>query len=417
MSDSNREGYQQREKRFLDAIALKEPDRVPILEPGTNTFPYHYCGYSMAEILYDLEKAKSAIKKYHIDFDIDSGHTIGAAQEGQGPILEKSKSSVYYWAGMPEGYIDANSIHQFIEFPLLEDDEVGLLLTDRTGALLNKILPRHSRILAPFAQLNADSLMYPGPGINALAIACAQPEFKAMFAELAELGEMVMEYGRQAGMLAAEIEELGYPLMSAGMSLVSFDSYSDFIRGTMGAGYDLYDNPAAVKSYLDEHVRIARGAIRGGAVPNRLLFIPMHKAMDGFMSDEHYAEFYWPYLLSLVETALDVGMVPYVYTEGPYYSRLKFLRQLPPGCVVHFEGVDMATAKKELGDIACLSGNFPAHMLYYATKEQVAEEVKKLLDICMPGGGYIFDFDGGLYNYSPENVEACYETVKEYGKY
>jgi len=239
-----------------------------------------------------------------------------------------------------------------------------------------------------------------------------------MFADLAELGELYMDYGRQAGMLAAEIEALGYPLMSAGLAIVSFDAYSDFVRGTFGAGVDLYDQPVAVRNFCDRNTELTIAGLRANPVPGRMVFIPMHKAMDGFMSDAHYAEFYWPYLMALVDTIIDIGMIPYVYTEGPYYSRLKFLEQLPVGkCVVHFEGVDMATAKSVLGDIACLSGNFPAHFLLNATKQQVVDKVKALLDVCAPGGGYIFDLDGGLYNYPVENVAAMYETVKEYGKY
>jgi uroporphyrinogen-III decarboxylase len=203
-----------------------------------------------------------------------------------------------------------------------------------------------------------------------------------------------------------------------GPVIVSFDSYSDFVRGTFGAGADIYDRPEAVKAFIDRCTELSIAGIRANPIPERMVFIPMHKAMDGFMSDDHYAEFYWPYLLAIVEAIIDVGMTPYVYTEGPYYSRLKFLAQLPVGkCVVHFEGVDMAVAKRELGDIACLSGNFPAHFLLNASKQQVVDKVKALLDVCAPGGGYIFDLDGGLYDYPAENVAAMYETVKEYGKY
>ena len=55
--------YQQRLKRVQDAVALKEPDRIPCF-PMTGTFPFLYAGYTMAEVMYDLEKAKNAIRKY-----------------------------------------------------------------------------------------------------------------------------------------------------------------------------------------------------------------------------------------------------------------------------------------------------------------------------------------------------------------
>jgi len=410
--------YRAREKRIYDAIDLKEPDRVPIIAPRTNTFPYHYCGYTMAEVIYDIEKAKEAVRRFHVDFDLDSGNGIGTCREGQGLILEKLQPKDYMWAGMPNGLLDNNSIHQFIEFPLIEDDEFDVLAKDRTGLLLNKILPRQCGIMEPFASFDFNSIYYPNPGVSALAIACATTKFRSMFENLAELGEMLVEYAKQSKAFAAEIDALGYPQMCAGAAIVSFDSYSDFLRGTFAASMDIYDRPEVVKEFINTLTKLNVAKIQASPTPGRMIFIPMHKGMDGFLSDKQYAEFYWPHLLELVEGIITAGMIPYVYTEGPYYSRLKFLQQLPVGkCVVHFEGMDMAVAKRELGDVACLSGNFPAQFLLNATKQQVVDKVKGLLDVCAPGGGYIFDLDGGLYFYPPANVEAMYETVKECGKY
>ena len=62
--------YQQRLKRVQDAVALKEPDRIPCF-PMTGTFPFLYAGYTMAEVMYDLDKAKNAIRKYMFDFEPD----------------------------------------------------------------------------------------------------------------------------------------------------------------------------------------------------------------------------------------------------------------------------------------------------------------------------------------------------------
>ena len=42
---------------------------------------------------------------------------------------------------------------------------------------------------------------------------------------------------------------------------------------------------------------------------------------------------------------------------------------------------------------------------------------KKLLDIAMPGGGYIFRCSAGINGAKEENVEAMFETVREYGRY
>jgi uroporphyrinogen-III decarboxylase len=207
-------------------------------------------------------------------------------------------------------------------------------------------------------------------------------------------------------------------MASPGM-ITSFDYLSDFLRGTIATSTDLYDYPDEIEEFLDEQVQISMQVLRNFPYPpRRLQFMPLHKGMDKFLSDEHYERFYWKYLTQWVQTLISLGVTPILYTEGHYATRLKYLQQLPPGkCIVHFENTDIALAKRELSGIACISGNFPAYMLSHATVPEVVEQTKRLLDVCAPGGGYIFDFDGGLYASKRENVEAVFDTVKEYGKY
>jgi uroporphyrinogen-III decarboxylase len=136
------------------------------------------------------------------------------------------------------------------------------------------------------------------------------------------------------------------------------------------------------------------------------------------MSDEQYRKYYWKHLQQIILAIIASGKVPYIYTEGKYNSRLDCLTEVPPGKVFyHFEDVDMAVAKKKLAGIACISGGFPASWLDWAKPEEIRDEVKRLLDDCAPGGGFIFETSCGLGKCKRENVEAMFETVKEYGKY
>ena len=417
----NKKLFDERLKRMQDAAALKEPDRVPILEPGTNTFPYMDAGYTMAEILYDLEKTKDAIRKYLLKYEVDCGHTFASCLEGQGPMLEKSKSKVFEWAGMQGGIPDKNSIHQFKEFPTLLEDEFGELTTDLSSFIATKYLPRVYGIFEPMKSLKfTNSLAWSG-GFAYLEVASffAQAEVQGMIKTLVELHGMWMNYLDNMKTFAVEVEAMGFPLITGAPTLATFDIYSDLLRGTMGASTDLYDSPDEVYEFLCEFNKKTIEKIKAGpAQPGRFAFIPMHKGMDGFLSDEHYRKFYWEHLYQVILAFIETGMIPYVYTEGKYTTRMKYLKELPKGkTVVHFEDVDMAYAKKELKDIACIAGNFPAHLLFSGTKQQVVDETKRLLDICAPGGGYIFDFDGGMYQSKSENVEALFDTIKTYGKY
>jgi uroporphyrinogen-III decarboxylase len=139
--------------------------------------------------------------------------------------------------------------------------------------------------------------------------------------------------------------------------------------------------------------------------------------MDGFMSPEQYEKIYWKPLKKCMLALIDMGVTPFIYTEGKYNTRLEQLADIPKGKVIyHFESVDIARAKKVLGDTAAISGNLPIYLLEHGTKQQVIDETKKLLDICAPGGGYIFDFNACIDNAKRENLEAMFDTIHTYGK-
>lgn len=76
----------------------------------------------------------------------------------------------------------------------------------------------------------------------------------------------------------------------------------------------------------------------------------------------------------------------------------------------------MAEAKRVLGDTAAICGNLSISRMEFG-KRGYHRGNKRLLDVCAPGGGYLFDFNGSLENCKPENMEAMFETLDKYGKY
>ena len=61
MAQDASQAFDERLGRVHDAVALKEPDRVPILAPTTNQFPYIRKGHKMAQILYDVDTVGNAV--------------------------------------------------------------------------------------------------------------------------------------------------------------------------------------------------------------------------------------------------------------------------------------------------------------------------------------------------------------------
>ena len=58
------------------------------------------------------------------------------------------------------------------------------------------------------------------------------------------------------------------------------------------------------------------------------------------------------------------------------------------------------------------------HTLKTGTPQQVSDEVKKIIDIMAPGGGFVFSTVHNIQeDVPPENFWAMWETLIQYGKY
>jgi uroporphyrinogen-III decarboxylase len=149
-----------------------------------------------------------------------------------------------------------------------------------------------------------------------------------------------------------------------------------------------------------------------------VVFIPLHKGADGFMSDEQFHTFYWPSLRKLLLGLIGEGIIPFLFAEGRYNSRLEAITDLPKGKTVWlFDQSDMARAKETIGKVACLEGNMPLSLLHAGTAEQVAEHTRKLIDVAAAGGGFILDIGAVADGGKDENLEVMIKTAKEYGVY
>ena len=419
MTPEAQKRYDEKVARVEAAIALKEPDRVPMM-PSAALFPMLNAGYTVAEVIYDtsLEKMTRSIVKYLEEFDPDCGLGTGTNYAGEGPMLELEKPKNMRWAGMPGNPIDRNSIQQFIEYPVLLDDEFDEFFTDRTGWTLRKQVPRNSELLEPFAKLFQTGRI----SARGLAAQVSTPEFKAMLEDLWKINELQQEYRKNAEKLNKTVYEMGYPVFRMGGAAVPFDRYSDSLRGTILSLQDLYDYTDEVERFIDESIGPQLEQIRTmGKRPGmkgKHVFMALHKGIDGFMGSEHYKKYYWRHLQMIIEEIIKADMVPYIFCEGKYNTRLDFLTEVTPGKVFyHFEEVDMAVAKSKLKNIACIAGSFNTNLLQFGTPEKVRDEAKRLLDICAPGGGFIFATGSGLSHVKRENVAAMFETVREFGKY
>jgi len=420
MTDEAKKRLAEKEGRIRAAIALQEPDRVPINIAGGN-FGIIDAGHTAAEIIYDetLEAMKDSIIHFLTTYDPDVS-TGCLDYAGEGRALEKFGPKFVDWPGRPGTKLDPNSLHQFLEYPFLLDEEFEKFFDDRTGWKLNNSMPRVAELFEPLKRFNAPMSHF--RGMEGLMRQFSTPEMREMIRTMWELDDFYAELNRRKAAMMAEIAELGYPSLGGGGAAVPFDDYSDNLRGTLLSLTDLYENTEEVERFIDRHwpetVEGIKRLNSDGSKTGKTVFMALHKGIDGFMSDAHYEKYYWRYLREIILLIIEQGMVPNIFCEGRYSTRLKFLKDIPAGKVIYrFEDTPLALVKKELGDVACITGAFPNALLSFGTVAQVEDEVKRELDDCAAGGGYMFCTRAGLTACKRENVEAMFNTVREYGKY
>ena len=81
-------------------------------------------------------------------------------------------------------------------------------------------------------------------------------------------------------------------------------------------------------------------------------------------------------------------------------------------------GMDLARVKELYGDRLTLWAGIQCETLIEGTLEEVKDEVKRSLEICMPGGGFIFGSTNSVqFGARTENYLRALETVRKHGSY
>lgn len=423
------EEYIERNERVMTAVSLKEPDRVPIT-PMTEWYPAKQKGLSVKEALYDPQKLADAFIDVMVPLDCDQYPPIlGALSLGTGPLLDLFNPQFFKWPGAEDEdrrIEDESTRWQVEEKEFMKADEYDEILRDPTGFLIRKIIPRRHPPLQALEKFPDVASMANGylTMISFPAFFADEDVRKAMekLQQSAQLSGQFMEVQKNYEM---EMMKRGYPIQFNANTQAPYDVVSEFLRGLEGAMLDIYRNPEELKQLLDLLVEpLIQIPVRlTKDLPQDIVFIPLHRGADDFMSNDQFEEFYWPTLTQIMEGLLDEGLIPMPFFEGGYNQRLEYLKDFamkhPGKMIFWFDKTDIIEAKEVFGEYVTIRGNVPGTMLATGTPDKVRDYTKKIIDSCADGGGFILD--GGVSGIpdeaKPENVEAMIETGREYGKY
>jgi uroporphyrinogen-III decarboxylase len=407
--------YKERVTRFMKAIKLEEPDRVPVMLPTGNS-PAYRAGANFRTVMYDYEKARQIWIKYMEEFgDMDS--FSGPVLIPSGKISEALNARIQKLPGL--GLPDDSPMNQFVEGEYMMADEYDLFMMDPTGYALRVNMPRTIGLFESFRKLPLLNFFMMG---EAWVAALADPDIRKTFQTLMDLSDEHIKWMSSNIELNNYIKSHGYPSLFGFNVLLEapFDHFGDVLRGTRGIFMDMFRQPQKLHQAMEYWLNLTvETSIKNFPMTDSpVCVMPLHKGDDTFMSDKQFEEFYWPTLRGVFLAMINEGLVPMPFAEGKYTNRLKQITDTPrSGVVWWFDQTDMAEAKRILGDICCIVGNVPTSVMMTGTTGQVKENCRRLIETCAPGGGYILAGGAHVDTDKIENLRAMMDAAKEYGVY
>ncbi|HOJ43731.1 MAG TPA: uroporphyrinogen decarboxylase family protein, partial [Syntrophorhabdaceae bacterium] len=300
--------YKKSVQRFIDAVQLETlPDRVPVYISGSFLVPNLY-GVSFYDAMNDYDKTVDIHIRFLADYEPD--YLLSPLFLGSGKVLKILDYKQYKWPGHG---VSKEVGYQYVEAKYMMEDEYSALIDDPSNFWFRILFPRIFGSLASLKDIAPFTDIWEIVNVTPYMVAFGIPAVQEALKKLAEAGSEAMAWIKKFAEYRTKAIGMGFPAAVGGATKAPFDIIGDTLRGTKEIMIDLYRRPELVLKAVEKLTPIAikqgvRGA-NGSGVP--VVFIPLHKGADGFMSDEQFKKFYWPSLLGLVYGLVEEGCIPY----------------------------------------------------------------------------------------------------------
>jgi len=179
--------YKERVTRFIKAIKLEEPDRVPVILPAGN-IPAYLAGGNLKTVMYDYDELRRAWLKFLHEFEMDT--FIGPGLVFPGKVLETIDFKLEKWPG--HGLADDIESYQFVESEYVKAEEYDKLIKDPSDFWLRTFMPRAMGACKAFEKLPQLTAFI---GIPVFYLAYfADPEIQAAYKKLMDAGVETMKW-------------------------------------------------------------------------------------------------------------------------------------------------------------------------------------------------------------------------------
>jgi MtaA/CmuA family methyltransferase len=189
------------------------------------------------------------------------------------------------------------------------------------------------------------------------------------------------------------------------------------IRGFQRAFLDTYDDPKFLHQLLEfcTQVQIEYGrAVAATGVHSVFL----GEAIGSQISPEQYREFLLPYNSEVIREMKKEEVYVTLHTCGNSTHNFELMAETGADIIEFDNGVDIAWAKRIVGEKTCLQGNINTTSLLSESPEVVEQLAKDCIMKAARGGGYLLSpgCEPGP-NTPPDNMKAMVTAAKKYGNY
>lgn len=393
MSNDVKQLQQERSGIYHDLYHNIIPKRVPVNLGFPNHLLATYGGLDPVKSAYDYGKLAAAAKELSAKLKSDRSPFSPANMVLSRPPM------VYQLLRSQSFKMGASGFVQHPEVVGMLSEDYDYLIEDPYSCMLERIIPRQHKALDP-----SDPV-----GMMLAMMRAKESMTQDIMSTLPIYREIVEENGFYPGA----------PLGSAGIAEAPYDFVGDQLRSFSGISTDIRRDRKRVADACEAVLPLMfYWGLPANPHPEGSVFVPLH--MPTFMREKDFAEVWMPTYIKLTQQWAACGVRTSMFCEDDWMRYLDHLQDMPAGSQMQFEYGDPKTIKDKLGKKYILTGLYPINLIKTGTKQEVIDKAKEILDIMMPGGGYVFGLDKSpltLKDINLENYFALAEFVSEYGKY
>jgi uroporphyrinogen decarboxylase len=188
--------------------------------------------------------------------------------------------------------------------------------------------------------------------------------------------------------------------------------------------YALYDDPAMITDVfriaVDFGKEAARRSVAAGCC-GMWVSEDLGDSNAGFLNNDLFRRYVLPYLNELVDSIHGLGVPALLHSCGCITQYLDDLAQTRLASIHPLQRtakMDLRTVKEKYGRRFCLIGNIDSsRTLPHGTPADVERETREAIEIAGHGGGYILASDHSLHDGIPvENILALRDAGLKYGR-